>query len=137
MSLRSWLVATVKADAELKTLLGITDGSPTRFYQGGGLRTAELVKPYLVYHMGNDTSELLSELSLAGRQFLTIYIHDEYGDYQLIDDIGNRLKALLQGAGSAVDNVILTRYLERSQDLSDETQNTIFRYLRFQLILGG
>lgn len=131
MSLRSWLVGLLEGDPSITDLVG------DRIYQASALRTAQMVKPYIVYHLGNDTSEGLSELHLAHRQFLQIWVHDEPGDYDLIDEVGDELKELFTGAGSKVDHVITTRFLERSADFNDQVLGTIFRYLRFQIILGG
>jgi hypothetical protein len=130
MTRRSWLYGLLKNDSVLHSFHG------GQVFQSSGMTTANLKKPYLVYHIGNDTSEQLAEDHPAHRIFFQVYIHDEPGDYQKIDDIGDRVKVLLLGQGSPSNQIINTRFLECSQDLSDETLRTIFRYLRFQWILG-
>lgn len=109
-------------------------GDDTRVIQGGSMRTADVPKPYLVYHFGNDTAEDLSETDDSSRQFFQVYIHDEVGDYGQIDDIVKLVVQSFRGKGCPPAGIITTRVLETSQDLRDETLNTIFRYVRLQLI---
>jgi hypothetical protein len=98
--------------------------------------TAQVEKPFLVYHLGNDTDEQLSEVSSPHRQFFQIYVHDVIGDYSQIDEIIKLVKDLLRARSNAGARVIVTRYLETSQDLRDEVLDTIFRYMRFQLVMS-
>jgi hypothetical protein len=131
MSRRSFLYDLLVNDPELLASHG------GRVYQSSAMLTAKVRKPFMVYHIGNDTSEMLTDTHPAHRIFFQVYIHDEPGDYVRIDDLGDRTKELLAGRVSAQDNIQLTRFLERSQDLKDETFNTIFNYLRFQWVLGS
>lgn len=131
MTRRSWLTNLLKSDTVL------AEFHHGRVYQTGAMTTANVAKPFLVYHIGNDTDEQLAENHPAHRIFFQVYIHDEPGDYQQIDKIGDRLKVLLPGQASPTNQIMTTRFLERSQDLSDEVLRTIFHYLRFQWVLGG
>ena len=131
MSRRSFLNQLLRNDP---TLAGLVSN---RVFQGGAMTTANTPKPFVVYHIGNNTSEGLSDEHPASRLFFQVYIHDQPGDYVRIDDIGDQVKALLVGKGSPADHIITTRFLERSQDLDDQTLGTIFQYLRFQWVLGG
>lgn len=97
--------------------------------------------PYIVYKLGNETSEEFSDAEDApdiSRQYLQIWVHDytdgDTADYDRIDTITSAIRAEFRNLGSAIDDVWTTRYLETSQDLNDETLNTVFRYLRFQMI---
>jgi len=96
--------------------------------------------PFLVYKLGNETWEELSEESLASRQFFQVWVHDfsdqAVADYMLIDEVIRALKQQLVNASSAADGVITIRFLEVSQDLNDETLNTVMKYVRFQAVLG-
>lgn len=96
--------------------------------------TATTAKPYLIYHLGNNTDENLAEEHPASRFFFQLYVYDEVGDYVQVDAIGDRLKALLTGMGSKADGILTTRFLERSQDLIDEVLKAGFNYLRFQWV---
>lgn len=93
--------------------------------------------PFVVYKLGNDTAEELSEDTDITRQFFQVWVHDyfdsETADYDRIDDVITAIKTAFKNAGG-VNGVWTTRFLETSQDLNDETLNTVFRYLRFQLI---
>lgn len=131
MSRRTFLYSALKNDPTLQGWVG------DRIYQSASMTTAQTVKPFIIYHIGNNTSENLAEDHPANRYFFQIYIYDDGGDYTRIDNIGDRVKALLSGASSPQDKIINTRFLERSQDLNDETLRAIFNYLRFQWVLGG
>lgn len=103
--------------------------------------TINLPKPWLMYGLGNATSEDLSDSTAkdpqdknAERQFFQIWIHDEGGDFNKIDDIARIVIALVTGAESPEDGVLTVRYLETSAEFSNETYNTNFRYIRFQAI---
>lgn len=95
--------------------------------------------PYIVYKLGNETSEEFSEDRDISRQFLQIWVHDytdgEVADYDKVDLIVSIIRRTLQKLTSSDDeNVWSVRYLETSADLDDDTLNTVFRYLRFQVI---
>jgi hypothetical protein len=109
-----------------------------RVWQQGAILTAQEARPYLVHHFGNNTDEgMYDEDSFQpNRQFLQVFIHTDQGDYGPIDDIVPLVKeALLVLAGKPAE-LIGVQYLETSQDLQDDTLQTYFRYMRFQLILA-
>jgi len=91
---------------------------------------------YLVYKLGNDTAEELSEDTSITRQFFQVFVHDyfdgETADYDKIDDVITMIKRVFKNANGS--GIWTTRFLEASQDLDDDTLNTVFRYARFQLI---
>lgn len=93
--------------------------------------------PYIVYKLGNDSDEDFSEDTSITRQFFQVWVHDYFdgdtADYDRIDDVITQVKRAFKNAGG-VQGIWTTRFLETSQDLNDETLNTIFRYARFQLI---
>jgi hypothetical protein len=104
-------------------------------YQGGGMLTAEVERPFLVYIFGNRTNEDISEeLPTVSRQFLSIYLHDVPADYDRIDKMELAVIHGLNLANSLPEHILTTRYLETSRDLDDQALGTIYRYLRFQLI---
>jgi len=114
----------------------LADGANS-VYAKKAMTSSVEVHPYLVYKMGNDTSEEFSEEREVSRQFFQVWVHDYFdgntADYDKIDTIITTLKNVFKNAGG-VPGVWTTRYLETSQDLDDDTLNTVFRYLRFQLI---
>lgn len=105
-----------------------------RVFQRSGIREVPPT-PFVVYNLGNTTDEELAENHPANRNFFQVYVHDSKGDYDTIDTICELMKTQLRGTSSTADHIMLTRYLEQSQDLSDDVFHTIFRYLRFQWIL--
>ena len=127
--MRTWLHQTLKNDLPLIELFG------DRFFQGESMRSSVVVKPFLVYTIGNATDVLLSEEpDTPERQFFQIYIHDEGADYTRIDEGVKRVKKLLRHQQNAEAGIIDIIYLETSRDLDDVTMNTILRYIRFQAI---
>jgi hypothetical protein len=107
-------------------------------YQGESMLTANIKKPFLVYNLGNRTTEDLSEeIPEVSRQFLTIFLHDVPADYSQIDQMEMAVIHGLNQANSEQDAIITTRYLETSRDLDDQALGTIYRYVRLQLIRSG
>lgn len=131
MSLRPWLYNTLVNDVNLVPLVG------GRVFQGEGMVTAQVIKPFLVFRIGNETSELLAEEDVTPRRvFFQIYVHDTGPDYQIVDSAVEAVKKALLGKKSVPDNLMQTIYLETSRDLDDQTLQTVFRYVRFQAILS-
>lgn len=95
--------------------------------------------PYIVYKLGNESTEDFSDDRDISRQFLQIWVHDytdgEVADYDRIDRIISIIRRVMRKLTSKDDaNVWQVRYLETSADLDDDTLKTVFRYLRFQVI---
>lgn len=136
MIFREWLYAklTDPSATELRALVG------NRVFAKKSMKSSVEAHPYLVYKLGNDTSEGLSEGRSPHRQFFMIYVHDyrdeENGDYTRVDAVIEELKTLLNEACAPEADLIYINYLETSQDLDDETLNTVFKYIRFQAIIG-
>lgn len=130
MSLRSWMRDQLVLDPALAEVI------EERVYQSASLRDATIKTPFLVYHMGNDTDEALGYGATAHRQYFMIYVHDQYADYVRIDAIIDLVIAALRDRGSAKEGVYTVRFLEKSQDMTDASLNTIFRYLRFQFVMS-
>jgi len=132
--MRTWLYQTLINAPTLQAVLEATDLSE-RVFQGESLDTNQIIKPFLVYTIGNSTSEHLSDYHTANRQFFTIFVHDQPADYTKIDDVVKVVKTLLVGAGDKASHMMIIRHLETSRDLDDQTMNTILRYIRFQAIM--
>lgn len=108
-----------------------------RVIQRSALREVPKDKPFVVYNIGNNTDEDLAENHPANRTFFQVYIHGDKGTYAPLDDLGDLIRDRLRGSMSPPEKIITTRFLERSQDLSDDVLHTIYNYLRFQWILSG
>lgn len=109
-----------------------------RVFAKKGMTSSIEDTPYIVYKLGYNANEELAETVDAARQFIQVFIHDysdgEVADYMRIDDVIAEVKAAFWLQSSAEDGIIAVKWLETSQDLNDETLNTVFKYVRFQLI---
>lgn len=137
--MRAWLYDRLTTDTTLRDSLGGVEGIKTRVIPRQSQGNIIIKKPFLMYGLGNATSLQLSDStandSLAERQFFQVWIHDEGGSYENIDSLYiPAVKARL--VGQSPPGYITVGYLETSQEFSNETYNTIFRYLRFEAIKG-
>lgn len=134
MSFRTWLFST------LTTTPAITNYVGTRVFPKKSMKSSVEAHPFIVFKLGVNANEDLSETNQSNRQYFQIFVHDhadgETGDYLKIDDILKAIKETLVNAASASDELISIIYLETSQDFEDETLNTVYKYMRFQAILG-
>lgn len=135
MTKRTWVYERLTTFTPLTDLIG--DAEP-RVFAKKSMTSAIEDCPYLVYKLGYSAAEELSEDTDAGRQFIQIWVHDfadeHVGDYLKIDEVIRQIKAAFYLQTSPADGIIAVRYLETSQDLNDETLNTVFKYVRFQLV---
>lgn len=139
--MRAWLYDTLTLDPELQSMLGGVEGITKRVMPRRSQTTIEGPRPFLIFGLGNNTNEDLGDPTAndveADRQFFQIWIHDEdSGSYALIDDFIPVLKRVLVGATSPPDRIMTIAWLETSQEFNNETYHTLFRYIRFQAILG-
>ena len=135
MSIRQWLYDTLLNDPNLSAVVG------DRIFQGESMTSAQITKPYLVYRLGNDTDENFGGEGRTDpqphRTFFQVYIHDEPGDYDVIDNAVRLIKNAFRAVGgSPEDGIMAVRYLETSRDMDDADLATILRYCRFQFILS-
>ncbi len=132
MSLRQYIYETLKNWTALQTLVA------DRVYQGESLTASQVTKPFLVYHMGNDTDLQFAERdALPHQQFVTIYAHDVPADYSQVDTMIAEMKKAFRASREGVEGIITIRYLETSRDLDDQVMGTIMRYARFLFIMGS
>lgn len=133
MSRRTWLRNTLGGSPTVNDFVPLD-----RILQGESVLTAQIEKPFMIYRFGNRTNEDLSEADTedVSRQFFLVYIHDVPSDYSQIDEIEMAVIHSLNLANSAPEGIITTRYLETSRDLDDQALGTIFRYVRFQFVIG-
>jgi hypothetical protein len=139
--MRVFLYDTLTADTNLQVLYGGVEGIKTRVVPRASQKTVNIPRPFIIYGLGNSTAERLVDPTDPDAkdpegQFSQIWVHDESGDYSLIDDTLELIKAALVGKGDPAHNVLTTLYLETSQEFVNDTYNTIFRYARFQHIIA-
>lgn len=132
MTARTWLYT------QLTTFPGLVALTADRVYAKKSMTSSIEQHPYIVYKLGNNTNANLAETEDVSAQFLQIFVHDyndgDTGDYIKIDAVLRQIKAALKDGQSAADGVIAVQYLETSQDLNDETLNTVMKYARYQMI---
>jgi hypothetical protein len=135
MTARTFIYGTMLADPELVELVG---GDEPRIFAKKTMTSAIEMHPYIVYKLGNETPEMMNEQLEVTRQFFQIWVHDyhdsETGDYDKIDKIIECLRRVFWIKNSKEEGVWITNWVETSQDLNDDTLNTLFKYVRFQLI---
>ena len=138
--MRAWLYDTLTASTELQAYFGGAEEIKDRVMPRRSQGTILVEKPFLIFGLGNSTNEQLEDSTAddaqAERQFFQIWVHDEGGSYALIDDIIPKIKRELVGKSHPASRLITVIYLETSQEFSNETYGTIFRYIRFQAILA-
>lgn len=138
--MRTWLYDLLTTDPALQDKLGGVEEIKHRVIPRQSETNVSIPRPYLVYGLGNSTNEGLEDSTAddarAERQFFQIWIHDEGGTYSDIDDIIPLVKRRLVGASHPPSQVASIIYLETSAEFSNDTYNTIFRYIRFQAILA-
>lgn len=139
--MRAWLYDQLTTDSALADLWDVPlAGMTQRVYprESKLLVPSSASKPFLMYGLGQTSPEDLAEADdhEAYRQFLQIWVHDEGGDYDLIDRSIEVIKARLKNASHPASMVVTVFWLENSQEFANETYGTIFRYSRFQAILA-
>jgi|SRR6478609_7728387 len=131
MTARTWLYGKL---TQLQS-----HGVGERVFAKKSMTSAIEMHPFIVYKLGQNSPEGLSEEVDPSRQFVQIFVHDfadtKTGDYGQIDDVLREIKATLVNQSSPEDGIISVRFLETSQDLDDQTLSTVMKYMRFQLIL--
>jgi hypothetical protein len=140
--MRAWLYDWIVSDPALASKLGVdlddlpSHVTPRRAQEN--VTYEDLPRPFLIYGLGNATAEQLSDSTAndaqAERQFFQVWVHDEGGDFNLIDEIVAIVIKRLRGAKSVPDFVYTVEYLETSQEFNNQTYGTNFRYIRFQAI---
>ncbi len=139
MSARTWLYRRMVAFKPLTDLVGGEDNP--RIFAKKSMNSHEEDHPFIVYKLGfaanEDIAEDMPDGQIVERQFVQIWVHDysdgDSGDYARIDQVLLQIRAALHKGSSAADGVFFCRYLETSQDLNDETLNTVTKYARFQI----
>lgn len=136
MTARHFVYGTLTGTPAITDLIG--GATDPRVFAKKSMTSSKEQCPYVVYKLGNETSEEFSEDRDISRQFVQIWVHDfsdgETADYDEIDKVLKAIRQTFFNLNSASNRVWTTRYLETSQDLNDETLNTVFRYMRFQII---
>lgn len=93
-------------------------------------------RPFLQLRWGrNDVG-----LDVVTRRTLTVWVHDEPGDYGRIDTIILRLRTILpalEGMSNGLGHVVAVEWTGDSEDLADDGHGTIARNTSFSLVGSG
>lgn len=119
------------ADDALLNALDIDENS---MYSGDVDSPAE--RPYLVLRWGATNPGV----SVSNRRFLTVWVHHNPGFENTIDAIHQRVRALLTGVEAQVTDtgwITAVEWTGESDDLSDDSNNTITRQSNFMLVGSG
>lgn len=134
MTVRTSVYGRLTSFDDLVLLIG---GTSPRVFAKKSMTSSIEETPYIVYKLGYNASEEIAETEDISRQFLQIFVHDysdgDVADYIRIDEVINKIKAAFY-LWSDPPYIISAKYLETSQDLNDETLNTVMKYVRIQLI---
>lgn len=128
--MRTLVMQAIIADATLNGL-GITDESSFAV----DVDTPQS-RPFLQLRWGRNSIGL----DVVTRRDLTIWVHDEPGDYGRIDSIIARLRALLpslDGTGNGTSRLMAAEWTGDSEDLADDGHRTITRTTGFLLVGTG
>lgn len=140
MTVRTWVFGRLTTFEPLTDLIGVDN---PRVFAKKSMTSNKEDHPYIVYKLGfaanEDIAENMPEGKIVSRQFLQVWVHDfsdsVTGDYMRIDSVLKQVKAALHMGSSVADGVIACKYIETSQDLNDETLNTVVKYARFQITM--
>jgi len=98
-------------------------------YQGGAVPDPTPARPFAVVRFGNR----MSTIPTACRLSIMVWVHDDPGSYLFIDAALKALRTAFREQGND-NNIYQTRWLEDSEDLSDDARGTIVKYSRYELI---
>lgn len=139
--MRPLLYDLLTTDTDLQSDLGGASDILNRVLPRRSRENILVVRPFLVFGLGNATSEALVDSTAndpvdkdGERQFFQVWVHDDSESYALIDNIVEKVKRRLIGVSSTEHRVLTIAYLETSAEFNNETYNTLFRYIRFQAI---
>lgn len=95
-------------------------------------------RPFLQIRWGQNQIGLRN--TAVSRRILTVWVHDEPGDYSDIDAILVRVKALLptlEGQSNGLGHVVSIEWTGDSEDLADDGHGTITRNAAFSVVGSG
>lgn len=131
--MRALIYGAIIADPVLNGL-GITDDSSFAV----DVDTPQ-ARPFLQLRWGINAVGLRQ--TDVSRRTLTIWVHDEPGDYSVkIDPIIVRLRQLLptlEGASNGAGHLVAVEWTGDSEDLADDGHRTITRNVSFSLVGSG
>lgn len=130
MDWRTWAYTRLTQNAPLAAVVPAAD-----VYGAGSLLGAPERRPFIALRFGAETPELRDdEKPVATSTGLTVYMHDDPGDYMRITTGLLLVRNALQGQVVDGVNGICAIWQTDSPDLSDDTFKTILRYSEYRLV---
>jgi hypothetical protein len=123
MNYRIWCYERLTTDVQLASVV-----PPTSVFGAGAVGAVPSAKPFIVLRFGPRTA------SIGSIGNLTVWAHDEPGDYELIDEILGHARRLLDGAVPGVPGMITSEWTSDSTDLADDGYGTITKNSSYRLI---
>lgn len=129
MNWRTFVFGRLNASAPVK--LDVLDGY---IFGAGSLRGSPDKRPFLVIAFSSEFGEINDgDVPVVTSQLLTLWAHDDPGDYTRIDRVLRNSQLALQGP-VVEQGGIFARWQGNSGDLADPTYGTIVRNSEYKLI---
>lgn len=134
MDWRTWIYDRIRLDATV-----LADVPAESIYGAGSVTGAPSERPFLIIRFGTETGELTdADRPAATSQRVTVYAHDEGGDFLRIARILRNVRTLLAGNVTGMSGNggggIVSIWEGDSEDLADDLFGTIMRYSEYRLI---
>lgn len=129
MDWRTYIYDTLRNNASFALLVPV--GS---LYGSGALQGAPAAKPFVVLRFGVERPLLKDGFNpVATGQFLTVYVHDNPGDFLRINQILAAVRVALVGQVIGPGGICV-EWLGDSDDLADDVYKTNMRNGEYQLL---
>jgi hypothetical protein len=127
--LRARVYGLLRHDPVLQTYWG------DRIYQRSAMEfeVPPSQRPFGVYHLDMEAPVFTPSALRARTRSVQVWVHDEPGDYHVIDQTLDRVRQVLEGAVHS-GPFLEMRLTLRSPDLFDDLLKTIMRYSRFDAV---
>jgi hypothetical protein len=108
----------------------VTSLAPGGLMSGGSLTGIVTVRPYIVYRVQDENPALRGddETDVATRTQVHFWVYDEPGSYKRIETVIAAIKARMKAA-----TTIRAMWLNTSQELPDDEQKAIVKYVTFEV----
>lgn len=124
MDWRTWIHQTLIGAVPVTTLV-----PAARIFGSGSVQGVPKDKPFIILTFG----ARVAPIPTAHRQTVTVWVHDEPGDYLRIDQILAEIRSVLEGQVSSA-GAIGCRWSGDSTDLADDAYGTITRNSSYDLV---
>ncbi len=132
MDWRTWVFDRLRTDP---TILADLPNGEDDIYGSGSLLGAPASRPFILVTFGTELVELEdADAPAATSQRVTVYVHDDTGDYLRITRILGNVRRRLAGSTGMVGGGIVAIWEGDSADLGDDLFKTISRYGEYRFV---